>query len=102
MGENIDFPDKGTEHRKTITSGFFEREVHLSRSETAAFLRHLANGIEDDTTITVSGEEWEIPFEYREPIEVEVEFSKQREGELEIEVEFTEAREGDRSGLDVS
>lgn len=102
MAEDIDFPDKGTEHRKTITSGFFEREVHLSREETAAFLRHLADGIEDDTRITVSGEDWEIPFAYREPIEVEVEFSKQREGELEIEVEFTEAQDAGTSGLDVS
>jgi amphi-Trp domain-containing protein len=102
MGEDIDFPDKGTEHRKTVTSGFFEREVHLSREETAAFLRHLADGIEADTRITVSGEDWEIPFSYREPIEVEVEFSKQREGELEIEVEFTEARDGGAGGLDVS
>lgn len=101
MGRDIDFPDKGTDQRKTITSGFFEREVRLSREETAAFLRHLADGIEDDTRITVSGENWEIPFEYREPIEVEVEFSKQREGELEIEVEFTEARDGE-GGLDVS
>lgn len=101
MGENIDFPDKGTDHRKTITSGFFEREVHLSRGETAAFLRHLADGIEDDTQLTVSGEDWEIPFAYREPIEVEVEFSKKREGELEIEVEFSEARGGEGSGLSV-
>ena len=51
--------------------------------------------------LTVSGSDWEIPFEYREPIEVEVEFSKQREGELEIEVEFTEATGGEGSGLSV-
>jgi amphi-Trp domain-containing protein len=102
MGENIDFPEKGTEHRKTITSGFFEREIRLSRDETASFLRHLAVWIENDTQITVSGQDWEIPFAYREPIEVEVEFSKQRKGELEIEVEFTEARDGGGGGLDVS
>ncbi|MCH7659197.1 MAG: amphi-Trp domain-containing protein [Euryarchaeota archaeon] len=100
MGEDIEFPDKSHHGRKTITSGFFEREIRLSGGETAAFLRNLANAIESDTQITVSGSDWEIPFEYREPIEVEVEFSKQREGELEIEVEFTEARSGD-GGLSV-
>lgn len=100
MGEDIEFPDKSHHGRKTITSGFFEREIRLSGGETAAFLRNLADAIESDTQITVSGSDWEIPFEYREPIEVEVEFSKQREGELEIEVEFTEARGGD-GGLSV-
>lgn len=102
MGENVEFPDKGTNERKTITSGFFEREIRLSSDETAAFLRTLADSIESDTRLTVSGNDWEIPFEYREPIEVEVEFSKQREGELEIEVEFAEARGSSGSGLDVS
>lgn len=101
MGDNVDFPDNGQRGRKTITSGFFEREIRLSGTETAAFLRNLADAIEIDTQLTVSGSDWEIPFEYREPIEVEVEFSKKREGELEIEVEFTEARDGDGTGLSV-
>lgn len=101
MGKDIEFPDKSHHGRKTITSGFFEREIRLSGGETVAFLRNLADAIENDTQITVSGSDWEIPFEYREPIEVEVEFSKQREGELEIEVEFTEARGGEGSGLNV-
>lgn len=102
MDKNVDFPDEGTNERRTVTSGFFEREIRLSGSETAAFLRNLADAIENDTQLTVSGNDWEIPFEYREPIEVEVEFSKQREGELEIEVEFDEARGRSGSGLDVS
>ncbi|MEM4782599.1 MAG: amphi-Trp domain-containing protein [Halalkalicoccus sp.] len=100
MAGDIEFPDKSDHGRKTITSGFFEREVRLSGEETAAFLRNLADAVESDTSITVSGSDWEIPFEYREPIEVEVEFSKKREGELEIEVEFAEAR-GSDGGLSV-
>lgn len=102
MGDNVEFPDKGMNERRTVTSGFFEREIHLSGDETAAFLRNLADAIESDNQLTVSGNDWEIPFAYREPIEVEVEFSKQREGELEIEVEFSEARGDEGSGLDVS
>ncbi|WP_122089044.1 amphi-Trp domain-containing protein [Halalkalicoccus subterraneus] len=101
MANDIEFPDKSDHGRKTITSGFFEREIRLSGDETAAFLHNLADAIESDTSITVSGSDWEIPFEYREPIEVEVEFSKKREGELEIEVEFAEAHGSEGSGLSV-
>lgn len=68
--------------------------MYLSRSETAAFLRNLANQLESDTSFTISVAEWEIPFEYREPIEVEIEFSNQRDRELEIELEFSEPRDG--------
>ncbi len=101
MGENVEFPDKEERERRIITDGFFEREIYLSGGETASFLRGLADAIESDTQLTVSGDDWEIPFRYREPIEVEIEFSKQREGELEIEVEFSEARD-EGSGLSVS
>lgn len=76
--------------RTVITDGYFEREVHLSRAATATFLRELADQIEGGTDLTVSSDDWEIPFSYREPIEVEVEFASHRTKELEIEVEFTE------------
>jgi len=82
-----------------ITDGYFEREVYLSRESTASFLRELADQIEAGTELTVSSDDWQIPFEYREPVEIEVEFTSQREKELEIEVEFTESR--GRDGLSV-
>lgn len=92
MGDRVNFPDDRDRDRRTITDGYFEREVYLSRAETADFLRNLADQLESETSFTISAAEWEIPFEYREPIEVEIEFSKQREGELEIELEFNEPR----------
>ena len=92
MGDRVNLPDDSERERTTVTDGFFEREVHLSRSATAAFLREMADQIEDDTSLTLSSEEWEIPFEYREPIEVEVEFSGGHEAELEVEFEFTRPR----------
>lgn len=98
MTKDVEFPDDQSRDRTTITDGFFEREVYLSRDETAGFLRNLADSIEADTQLTISSDEWEIPFEYREPIEVEVEFTQHGERELEIEVEFTEPR--DSNGLD--
>ncbi|WP_049921546.1 amphi-Trp domain-containing protein [Halopiger djelfimassiliensis] len=90
MTDRVNVPEDRTRERRTITDGVFEREVYLSREETAAFLRTLADRIEADTTITIAGSEWEIPFEYREPIEVEIEFTKRRDRELEIELEFEE------------
>lgn len=100
MADDVRFPAERTNEQTIITDGFFEREVYLSREETAAFLRNLADAIEDDTKLTVSGDDWEIPFEYREPIELEVEFTKRRFRELEIEVEFEEPRGGDDLNVD--
>lgn len=99
MGDSVNFPDEDRNERTVITDGFFEREVYLSRRETAAFLRDVADSIENDGELTISGNDWEIPFSYREPIEVEVEFTSRNERELEIELEFSEPRDG--SGLDV-
>ncbi|ELZ03869.1 amphi-Trp domain-containing protein [Natrialba asiatica] len=99
MSDRVNVPDDTDHDSRTITDGFFEREIHLSRQETATFLRDLADQLEAETTVTVAGSDWEIPFDYREPIEVEIEFTKQRERELEIELEFSEAEDG--SGLSV-
>lgn len=95
-----ELPGEESDGRTVVTEGYFEREVHLSREATATFLRELADQIDEGTHLTVSSKEWEVPFEYREPVEVEVEFVSQREGELEIELEFNGAREED--GLSVS
>lgn len=90
MDDSATLPSDDEPDRRIVTDGFFEREVYLSREETATFLRDLADQIEADTTITLSSEEWEIPFEYDGPIELEVEFSSDRDAELEVEIEFTE------------
>lgn len=94
MGDRVNIPDDRDRDLRTITDGFFEHEVYLSRAETAAFLHDLAEQIEDDAAFTITASEWEIPFEFREPVEVEVEFTHQRERELEIELEFTEPSDG--------
>ncbi|WP_306061429.1 amphi-Trp domain-containing protein [Natronococcus wangiae] len=94
MCSNVEFPDDETSERKVITDGFFEREVQLSRTKAASFLREIADALENDSSLTVSGSTWEIPFEYREPIEIEVEFGGQRTKELEIELEFEQTQDG--------
>ncbi len=99
MGETVEFPDRDGRERTVITDGFFEREVFRSGPETARFLRALADAVEEGPRVTVSGTDWEIPFEYAEPIEVEIEFTSRRERELEIEIVFTEPDTG--GGLSV-
>lgn len=100
MTDSVEFPESEERDKRTVSDGFFEREVYLSADETAAFLRSVADSLEDGDELTISGDDWEIPFAFAEPIEVEVEFSSRRERELELEVEFTERTDG--GGLDVA
>lgn len=92
MAKKVDFPSSQPRDTTTIVDGFFEREVYLSGGDTAAFLRTLADAVEDGNELHVSGDDWEIPFEFAEPIEVEIEFSNQSKAELEIEFEFEEPK----------
>jgi len=100
MTDDVEFPESEESETRTVSDGFFEREVYLSASETAAFLRSVADSLDDGDDLTISGDDWEIPFAFAEPVEVEVEFSSGRERELELEVEFTEPTDG--GGIDVS
>ena len=93
-------PSDDTNRQTMVTDGYFGREVYLGRAETARFLRELADQIEAGTDLTVSSDDWEIPFSYREPIEVEVEFTSHHGKELEIELEFEEST-GEGGGLTV-
>lgn len=100
MADSVDFPDSGRTDKRTVSDGFFEREVYLSTDETAAFLRSVADSLDGGNELTISGDDWEIPFEFAEPIEVEVEFSSRRERELELEIEFTEPTDGGGINVD--
>ncbi|MFC6836148.1 amphi-Trp domain-containing protein [Halomarina ordinaria] len=94
-----ELPNDRSNQQRVVTDGYFEREVRLSRELTATFLRELAAQVEDGNELTVSGDDWEIPFRFDEPIEVEVEFIGERKRELEIELEFEWA--GEESELSV-
>lgn len=78
----------GESTTETIEGGYFEEEYHISASETAAFLHSLAEQIEAGDAVTISGDEWELPFAFEEPIELEVEYEGDDEPELEIEIEL--------------
>lgn len=96
----VEFPDEDRQETTVVTEGYFEQETLLSREATAALLRDLADQIESEPRLSISGSDWEIPFEYREPIEVEVEFVGERTHELEIEFEFEAPEEGSDLSID--
>lgn len=96
----VELPGNDANEQTVVTEGYFEREVRLSKAATATFLRDLADQIEDGSDLTVSSDDWRIPFSFREPIEVEVEFIGDGKRELEIELEFEWGDEDQR--LDVS
>ena len=83
-----------------ITDGTFEQEFHLDREQAGEFLIHLGEQLQEGTAITLTTDEWELPFEFREPVELEVEFLGYGDRELEIELELTGPR--DDSTIDVS
>ncbi len=76
----------GRRERRLIETGKFEYETHLPRGEVAEFLRNLAEQILRGNVDVVS-EDWEIRFEFTDPVEVEVEFDGDKK-ELEIELTF--------------
>jgi len=68
----------------------FEREYRLTAADAGEFLVQLGEHLRDDETLTVTDETegWELPFDFGEPVELEVDFEGTGETELEIEVEI--------------
>ncbi|MFW6196544.1 MAG: amphi-Trp domain-containing protein [Thermoplasmatota archaeon] len=79
--------------KRVITSGDMEHEVYLNSDQIADFLISLGEQMKKGDEVTVTTDEWEIPFKFREPIELEIEYEGYGEKELEIELEFKGKRE---------
>lgn len=73
---------------ETITEGYFEEEYYLDAEDAGEFLGDLAEQLRSDDEISVSGDDWELPFRFGEPVSLEIEFEGSTEPELEIEVEL--------------
>lgn len=81
------------EHIETITDGYFEEEYYIGAADAGAFLQKLGEQFESGDEITVSGDDWELPFAFGEPVKLDIEFEGDGEPELEIEVELTGRRD---------
>jgi amphi-Trp domain-containing protein len=84
-----DSDSSSDDERTTIRSGReFEQEYRLSAEETGEFLIELGRQLRDDEELTIVDEEWELPFAFGEPVNMELDFDGVGEQELEIEVEI--------------
>jgi len=75
--------------RTVIRSGRdFEQEYRLDASETGEFLIELGEQLRDGDELTITTDEWELPFAFGEPVELEIDFEGVGEPELEIDIEL--------------
>jgi amphi-Trp domain-containing protein len=82
--------DSERNERTTIRTGRdFERQYRLDASEVGTFLVDLGEQLrDDDDELTVVADEWELPFAFGEPVELEIDFEGVGDPELEIELEL--------------
>lgn len=78
-----------SDDRTVIRSGReFEREYRLSTDEAGQFLIDLGEQLRDGDELRIVEEEWELPFAFGEPVELEIDYDGVGDSELEIEVEL--------------
>jgi amphi-Trp domain-containing protein len=73
---------------ETVTDGYFEEEYHIDAASAGEFLIDLGEQLREGDELTVTGDGWEIPFAFGEPVELEIEFQGHDDPELEIEIEL--------------
>ncbi|WP_281193774.1 amphi-Trp domain-containing protein [Halorubrum sp. F4] len=66
----------------------FEREYRLDASEAGSFLVELGEKLGEGDELRLATDEWELPFAFGEPVELEIDFEGTGESKLEIEVEL--------------
>ena len=74
----------------------FEREYEVSASEAGAFLMDLAELLQAGRDVALDGDDWDLTFAYREPVELEIEYVGGDDPELEIELELSGDGGGER------
>lgn len=85
-----EIPDEEDEPTiETVTDGYFEEEYYISADDAGEFLIELGEQFADEDEITITGDEWELPFAFGEPVKLDIEFEGDGEPELEIEVELS-------------
>lgn len=94
MADESEAPAAGTEtdetpERTTIRSGReFEREYRLDAAEAGRFLIDLGEQLRDGDELRIVADEWELPFAFGEPVELEIDYEGVGDPELEVEIEL--------------
>jgi amphi-Trp domain-containing protein len=79
--------DDDSDDRAVIRPGReFEEAYRLDASATGEFLVHLGEQLKDGDELTLTTEEWELPFAFGQPVELEVDYDGVGDPELEIEL----------------
>ena len=66
----------------------FEQEYRLDASEAGEFLIAVGEQLRDGDELTISEDEWELPFAFGEPVELELDFEGMGDPSLELELEL--------------
>ncbi|MDS0261385.1 amphi-Trp domain-containing protein [Haloarcula sp. S1CR25-12] len=81
--------DDSDAERSVIRAGRdFEQEYRLDASEAGEFLIAIGEQLRDGDELTIVDDEWELPFAFGEPVELEIDFEGMGEPSLELEVEL--------------
>lgn len=87
--EDTDADDDRGAERTTIRRGRdYEETFRLDAAEAGRFLVQVGEQLQKGDELTLTTEEWELPFAFGEPVELEVDFDGVEDIELEIEVEL--------------
>jgi len=78
-----------TDDDRTVIAGRnFEQGYRLDASEAGEFLIALGEQLRDGDDLKIETDEWELPFAFGEPVELEIDYEGVGEPELEIELEL--------------
>lgn len=84
-----DTASRQDDERTVIRSGReFEQAYRLDASEAGEFFVELGEQLREDDELTLTTGEWELPFAFGEPVELEIDYDGVGEPELEIEAEL--------------
>jgi amphi-Trp domain-containing protein len=91
-GESADSGETSAEpenERTLIRTGReFEQEYRLDASEAGQFLIEVGEQLRDGDELRFVEDEWELPFAFGEPVELEIDFDGVGDPELEVELEL--------------
>jgi amphi-Trp domain-containing protein len=80
--------DEGAEKTLIRSGRDYEETFRLDASEAGEFLIALGEQLRDGDELTIETDEWELPFAFGEPVELEIDYEGVGDPELEIELEL--------------
>jgi len=100
MAEVPDTDETETDQRvTTVTDGYFEEEYAVTATQAGKFLTTLGEQLSESDELTISGDDWELPFAFGDTVTLEIEYEGDGDPELEIEVELSGRRDEETPDL---